>query len=133
MAGNLQFDLVSPERKLASVPATEVQIPGAEGDMTAMEGHSPTITTLRPGILRAVTSEGVKSYVVTGGFADISATGVTVLAERAIPAEEATSSVLDEILAEARSLADAAQPEDKAQAEKNVSDVAALRDAVLKH
>ena len=133
MAGNLQFDLVSPERKLASVSATEVQIPGAEGDMTAMEGHSPTITTLRPGILRAVTSEGVKSYVVTGGFADISATGVTVLAERAIPAEEATSSILDEILAEARSLADAAQPEDKAQAEKNVSDVAALRDAVLKH
>ena len=133
MAGNLQFDLVSPERKLASVSATEVQIPGAEGDMTAMEGHSPTITTLRPGILRAVTSEGVKSYVVTGGFADISASGVTVLAERAIPAEEATSSILDEILAEARSLADAAQPEDKAQAEKNVSDVAALRDAVLKH
>ncbi len=133
MAGNLQFDLVSPERKLASVPATEVQIPAADGDMTAMEGHSPTITTLRPGILRAMTSEGVKSYVVTGGFADISATGVTVLAERAIPAEEATSSILDEILAEARSLADAAQPEDKAQAEKNVSDVAALRDAVLKH
>ncbi|WP_283176967.1 F0F1 ATP synthase subunit epsilon [Gemmobacter sp. 24YEA27] len=133
MAGNLQFDLVSPERRLASVSATEVQIPGADGDMTAMEGHSPTITTLRPGILRAVTSEGVKSYIVTGGFADISPTGVTVLAERAIPAEEASSTILDEILAEARSLADAALPEDKAQAEKNVSDVAALRDAVQKH
>ncbi|MCL4066511.1 F0F1 ATP synthase subunit epsilon [Pseudomonas sp. GX19020] len=133
MAGNLQFDLVSPERRLASVPATEVQIPGADGDMTAMEGHSPTITTLRPGILRAVTSEGVKSYIVTGGFADISPSGVTVLAERAIPAEEASSTILDEILAEARSLADAALPEDKAQAEKNVSDVAALRDAVQKH
>ncbi|SEB39399.1 F0F1 ATP synthase subunit epsilon [Rhodobacter sp. 24-YEA-8] len=133
MAGNLQFDLVSPERRLASVPATEVQIPGADGDMTAMEGHSPTITTLRPGILRAVTSEGVKSYIVTGGFADISPSGVTVLAERAIPAEEASSTILEEILAEARSLADAALPEDKAQAEKNVSDVAALRDAVQKH
>ncbi|MBJ2150343.1 F0F1 ATP synthase subunit epsilon [Paracoccus sp. IB05] len=133
MAGTLQFDLVSPERRLASVSATEVQIPGADGDMTAMEGHSPTITTLRPGILRAVTSEGVKSYIVTGGFADISPSGVTVLAERAIPAEEASSTILDEILAEARSLADAALPEDKAQAEKNVSDVAALRDAVQKH
>lgn len=133
MAGNLQFDLVSPERRLASVSATEVQIPGADGDMTAMEGHSPTITTLRPGILRAVTSEGVKSYVVTGGFADISATSVTVLAERAIPTEEASSTLLDEILAEARSLADAALPADRAQAEKNVSDVAALRDAVQKH
>ena len=57
MAGNLQFDLVSPERRLASLQATEVQIPGAAGDMTAMEGHAPTITTLRPGILKAVSTE----------------------------------------------------------------------------
>ena len=46
MANTLQFDLVSPERKLASVQATEVQIPGADGDLTAMEGHAATITTL---------------------------------------------------------------------------------------
>ncbi|VDC26046.1 F0F1 ATP synthase subunit epsilon [Pseudogemmobacter humi] len=133
MAGNLQFDLVSPERKLASVPATEVQIPGAEGDMTAMEGHSPTITTLRPGVLRAVTAAGVQSFVVTGGFADISPASVTVLAERAIPVAEATPAVLDELLAEARAEAAAALPADKAQAEKTVNDVAALREAVLKH
>ena len=133
MAGNLQFDLVSPERKLASVAATEVQIPGAGGDMTAMEGHAPTITTLRAGVLRAVTAEGVKSYVVTGGFAEISAGGVTVLAERAIPVEEATGTVLDDILAEARSLAAAALPEDKDVAEKNLADVQALRDAVMTH
>ncbi|MDO7732626.1 MAG: F0F1 ATP synthase subunit epsilon, partial [Paracoccaceae bacterium] len=49
MAAAVQFDLVSPERRLASVQAVEVQIPGADGDMTAMEGHAPTITTLRPG------------------------------------------------------------------------------------
>lgn len=131
MAGNLQFDLVSPERKLASVAATEVMIPGADGDMTAMEGHAPTITTLRPGLLRAVTVEGVKSYVVTGGFAEISAGGVTVLAERAIPVEEATGTILDDILAEARSLAAAALPVDKDAADKVVADATALRDAVL--
>ena len=85
MANTLQFDLVSPERKLASVQATEVQIPGADGDMTAMEGHAATITTLRPGILKAVSAQGTQAFAVTGGFAEISATGVTVLAERAIP------------------------------------------------
>ena len=58
MAGAVQFDLVSPERRLASVQAVEVQIPGADGDMTAMEGHAPTITTLRPGILRVLSSDG---------------------------------------------------------------------------
>ena len=131
MAGELQFDLVSPERRLASVPATEVQIPAMAGDMTAMAGHLHTITTLRAGILRAGTAQGVKSYVVTGGFAEITATSVTVLAERAVPVEEASATVLDDILAEAKSLAEVALPSDKALAEKNVADVTALRDAVL--
>ena len=130
MANTLQFDLVSPERRLASVTATEVMIPGADGDLTAMEGHAPTITTLRPGSLRASTAEGVKSYVVTGGFAEISATGVSVLAERAVPVEEATGTIIDDILAEARSLAAVATPEMKDMAEKTLADVQALRDAV---
>ena len=110
MAGALQFDLVSPERKLASLAATEVQIPGADGDLTAMAGHAPTITTLRPGILKALGADGAKSYVVTGGFADITATGVSVLAERAIPVAEATAAraaragFLTKIMAKRRSI-----------------------------
>ncbi|WP_435257894.1 F0F1 ATP synthase subunit epsilon [Thioclava sp. FR2] len=124
----VQFDLVSPERRLASVQASEVQIPGADGDLTAMEGHAPTITTLRPGILRAVSSEGTKSYVVTGGFAEINATGVTVLAERAVPVEEASGTMMDAILAEARELASIALPEDKDMADKMVADILALKE-----
>lgn len=125
----VQFDLVSPERRLASVQATEVQIPGADGDLTAMEGHAPTITTLRPGILRAVASDGTKAYVVTGGFAEINASGVTVLAERAVPVEESSGSMMDALLAEARELAAVALPEDKDMAEKMVADIVALKEA----
>ena len=55
MADTLQFDLVSPERKLASVEATSVQIPGIGGDFTAMPNHAPFLTTLRPGVVRVVT------------------------------------------------------------------------------
>ena len=127
MANTLQFDLVAPERRLASFTATEVQIPGADGDLTAMEGHAPTITTLRPGILRAMGTDGMKSYAVTGGFAEISATGVSVLAERAIPLEEATGTVLDSLLDEARNLASVALPEDRDAAEKMVNDLLAMR------
>lgn len=133
MANTLQFDLVSPERRLASSPATEVMLPGADGDMTAMEGHAPTITTLRPGILRAVTPTGVQSYVVTGGFAEITQSGVSVLAERAIPVEEATGTVLDDLAAEARSLVAAALPDDKVHAEKLLNDILALKTAQLTH
>jgi F-type H+-transporting ATPase subunit epsilon len=127
MAGTVQFDLVSPERRLASVQASEVQIPGADGDLTAMEGHSPTITTLRPGILKAVASDGVKSYVVTGGFAEIGASSVSVLAERAVPLDEATPALFDALLAEARDAA--ASSEDKDIGDKLVNDMLALRAA----
>ena len=128
MAGNLQFDLVSPERRLASVQASEVQIPGADGDLTAMEGHAPTITTLRPGILKAVSSEGTKSYVVTGGFAEITAAGVSVLAERAVPVEEVTSALMDQLIADASEATAVAA--DKDAADKAMADLVALRAAV---
>ena len=128
MAGTLQFDLVSPERRLASVAASEVQIPGADGDLTAMEGHSPTITTLRPGILKAVSADGAKSYVVTGGFADITASSVSVLAERAVPVEEANAALFDGLVAEAREAA--AKATDKDAADKLVADILAMRAAV---
>jgi F-type H+-transporting ATPase subunit epsilon len=128
MAGTLQFDLVSPERRLASLAATEVQIPGADGDMSAMEGHAPTITTLRPGLLRATSAEGVKSYVVSGGFAEITATGISVLAEQAVPLEEMTPAIMEKLLADA-TLAAAVNP-DRDAADKAVADMLAVRAAI---
>ncbi|MFK7870191.1 MAG: F0F1 ATP synthase subunit epsilon [Roseobacter sp.] len=101
MADTMQFDLVSPERRLASAKVTSVQIPGADGDMTAMADHAPTITTLRPGVLIADGADGVTEFVVTGGFAEISAEGVTVLAERAMPKAEVTADHIAELVKEA--------------------------------
>lgn len=123
----LQFDLVSPERRLASLQATEVQIPGADGDLTAMEGHAPTITTLRPGVLRAIAASGTTAYVVTGGFAEITAAGVSVLAERAVPLDEANGALFDQLISEAREAA--ATTDDKDSAEKLVADMVAARAA----
>jgi F-type H+-transporting ATPase subunit epsilon len=128
MAGTLQFDLVSPERRLASVKASEVQIPGADGDLTAMEGHAPTITTLRPGILKAVSSEGTKAYVVTGGFAEISASGVSVLAERAVAMDDMTPALMEQLIADASQATSVAS--DKDAADKAMADLVALRAAV---
>ncbi|MGC3938220.1 F0F1 ATP synthase subunit epsilon [Roseobacter sp. EG26] len=101
MADTTQFDLVSPERRLASAQVVSVQIPGADGDMTAMAGHAPTITTLRPGLLTAEGPDGTTQYVVTGGFAEITATGVSVLAERAMPRDEVSADVHAELVKEA--------------------------------
>ncbi len=129
MAGTVQFTLVSPERSLASVDATEVQLPALQGDMTAMAGHVPTITTLRPGVLRAVAASGVRAFCVTGGFAEITATSVSVLAETATPVEETSGSILDAMIDEARSLAAVALPEDRAAADKMVNDLIQMKAA----
>ena len=99
---DFRFDLVSPERRLSSLAATSVQIPGADGDMTAMAGHAPTITTLRPGLLRVVHERGVEEFVVSGGFAEITATGVSVLAEQALPRSEMTAEAHARMVEEAR-------------------------------
>ena len=99
---NLQFDLVSPERRLASLEASEVVIPGADGDMTAMADHAPTITTLRPGFLSVKHGGGTDEYLVIGGFAEITPTGVSVLAEQALPREEVTQEVFDRLVKEAK-------------------------------
>ena len=127
MAGTLQFDLVSPERRLASVKASEVQIPGADGDLTAMEGHAPTITTLRAGVLKIASADGVKSFVVTGGFAEISASSVSVLAERAVPVEELTAALMDQLIADASEATAVAV--DKDAADKAMADLVAMRAA----
>lgn len=95
MAETVQFDLVSPERSLASLMVEQVQIPGADGDMTAMAGHAPTITTLRPGLLHVSGPDGDADYVVTGGFAEISETSISVLAERAIARSDVTQGDFD--------------------------------------
>jgi F-type H+-transporting ATPase subunit epsilon len=102
MANTMQFDLDSPERRLASGEATEVQIPGAVGDMTAMADHAATITTLRPGLLRVIGTDGTKEYLVTGGFAEISAASTSVLAEMALPRDEVTQDILAELVEAAR-------------------------------
>ncbi len=102
MAETVQFDLVSPERRLSSLQATEVQIPGADGDLTAMADHTPLITTLRPGILRVVHAAGTDEYIVSGGFAEINGASVSVLAEQAVPKGEFTQEHFDEMVSQAR-------------------------------
>lgn len=123
MADMMQFDLVSPERSLASAEVRAVDLPGAEGDLTAMPGHAPVIMTLRPGIVRA---EGVGEFVVTSGFVEINAGAVSVLAEQAFSRENCDKAELQAILDNARAKAEAAPAENRDMGEKLVADLVHL-------
>ena len=124
MADMMQVDLVSPERKLASGQVRAVQIPAAEGDMTAMAEHAATITTLRPGILISEGPDGETRYVVTGGFAEISPQGTSVLAERAFPANAEGRAALEGILQEMRTKAASLSGPEKDSLDKTADDLA---------
>ena len=136
MADTIQFDLVSPERLLASVEAREVQIPGADGDMTALPDHAPLITTLRPGVLTVTSASGSQAYVVTGGFAEINAESISVLAERAVPREDITQEQFKEMVDEANAKLQKAQdgyenvPGPVDEAAKLLADMVALGDEI---
>jgi|TARA_B110000459_G_C16546997_1_gene464830 F-type H+-transporting ATPase subunit epsilon len=126
----IQFDLVSPERKLASVEALEIQIPGADGDFTAMAEHAPMLTTLRPGLLSVTTNNNVTEYIVTGGFVEISGTNASVLAEQALPKAEVTREVIDNLIALATAALENIPPEDVDAANKRLSDTRILLELI---
>ena len=126
MADIMNFDLVSPERSLASFVATEVQIPGSEGDMTVMLNHAPILTTLRPGVLSVSGADGVSEYVITGGFAEVTAEGVTVIAEHAMVRSEVTQADMDRIVSLAKVALDGSNESTQDAAIKGHADVVNL-------
>ena len=133
MADTVQFNLVSPERSLAYMQVNEVQIPGSDGDMTAMADHAPTITTLRPGVLKVTGPEGDAEYVVTGGFAEIGESGISVLAERAIARadmDQATLKGMVDAATDAFAKAQDSKSEAADDIAKTLADTVALGDAL---
>lgn len=96
MAEPFQFDLVSPERLLLSEKVEQVVVPGSEGYFTVLKGHAPFMSTLRPGVLDVSRGSGVERIFVRGGFADVNAEGLTILAERALPLAEVDAAALAE-------------------------------------
>jgi len=88
MAATFNFELVTPERLVFSGEATQVVVPGAEGDFAVLVGHAPFISTLRPGILEVTLPQGSQRLLVKKGVAEADPTRLTVLAQTAVPVDE---------------------------------------------
>ena len=85
----IEFELVSPEKLLKSEPVEMVVIPGTEGDVGVLPGHSLLIAAVRPGVIDIHEGGQVReSIFVAGGFAEVSPERCTVLAEEAVPVAE---------------------------------------------
>jgi F-type H+-transporting ATPase subunit epsilon len=85
----VRFELVAPERLLASELVDMVVAPGAEGDFGVLPQHSLFMSLLRPGVIEIHDGGSVKQRIfVGGGFAEVNERGCIVLAEEALPVEE---------------------------------------------
>jgi F-type H+-transporting ATPase subunit epsilon len=82
------FDLVSPEKLAFSGEVDQVDIPGVEGDFGVLAGHAPVVAAMRPGILTVITGPSRQKIIVLGGIAEMSAKGLTVLADVATSLDE---------------------------------------------
>ena len=102
MAEKIHFDLVSPERMLLSEDVDMVTLPGTEGYFGVLAGHAPVISSLRPGVIEVTggTMPNLRLFV-RGGFAEVDAKKVIVLAEEAIPMTDFDVAALDKRIADA--------------------------------
>ena len=126
MATLMQFDLVSPEAALASMEVLSVQIPGSEGDFTAMPEHAPVITTLRPGIVKVNSDKGAFEYLVTGGFVEINADATSILAEQAYDKDNVSRDIIDGLIKDAENLVENVDADAKDSADKKLADTRLL-------
>jgi F-type H+-transporting ATPase subunit epsilon len=91
------FELVAPDKLMFSGEAESVLVPGSEGDFVVLKDHAPVMTALKPGVIAIEDAAGKhKRIFVRGGFADVNAGGLIVLAETALPEGELDGARLDQ-------------------------------------
>ena len=116
MADKVPFELVTPTRLLVSQDVDMVVVPGGDGDFGVLPGHSPLLSTVRPGTVDLHDGGRVTArFFVAGGFAEVTPDRCTVLAEEAAPLAELTRADADSRLAEARRLGEAAKTDGEKQ------------------
>lgn len=130
MAATFKFDLVSPERVLLSADAEQVVVPGVEGQFTVLAGHAPVVSAIMPGVIHVTLTNSKKAIFVKGGFAEVNAESVTVLAAHAFVIDEVDSRQLDSELA-ATEAALSAEKDDEAlrHISRAIEELKALRKA----
>lgn len=117
--GKVTFELVSPERLLASVEVDMVVVPGVEGDFGVLPGHAPFISALRSGVIDVHDGGKVTERIfVADGFAEVTPERCTVLAVEAVPLDRIDRAAVEKRIAGAElDLRDAANDQERVQAE----------------
>jgi len=85
---HLQLQIVSADRLLVNEQVDEVEIPGSEGSLGVLPGHTPLLATLQVGELWYRQGQEKHYLAIAFGFVEVQPDGVTILAQLAEPAQE---------------------------------------------
>ena len=97
------FELVTPTFLAISEDVDMVVVPGVDGDFGVLRGHTPILTTVRPGVIKMyIGGEVVKTFFIEGGIAEANPEKCTVLAEFIHNIEDITQQVVDARLSKAK-------------------------------
>lgn len=131
MAQAFAFELVSPEALVLSGEANEVVVPGNEGYFTVLANHAPFMSSVKPGVVDVVMADGTASKIfVRGGFADVSPSGFTLLAEQAVDLKDFDMSDLEQQIQNAKEDVADADGEKKVAASAVLAQLEEAREAV---
>ncbi|CAO3351321.1 F0F1 ATP synthase subunit epsilon [Azospirillum melinis] len=132
MADKVEFELVSPEKLLKSQPVDMVVVPGSEGDFGVLAGHSPMISTVRPGVIDVYEGDRIVDRVfVAGGFAEVTEARCTVLAEEAVALTDLDRAAVEKQIKDlSEDLDDSKSDAERAAAESKLAVARAKLDAL---
>lgn len=128
-----KFELISPEEKLISENVTMVTIPGEEGEFGVLEGHSPLLSAIKPGVVRVnkdSVNDNPRRIFVAGGFADVGPDHCTVLAEEVHDLSLVDVTTLDADIARLASEVAALDAEERPKHEAKLAIARAKRAAI---
>src|SRR3990167_2046892 len=89
MSSTIELDIVSAEASIFNGKVTFVSVTGAVGELGIQPGHSPLLTSLKPGQIRATLADGtVEVFYMSGGMLEVQPNMVSILADTAVRAED---------------------------------------------
>ncbi len=93
----ISFDLVSPENLIFNDKAGMIIVPGKDGDLGVLPGHSKVMSSLRPGRVMVYGEDKnlLKVFFVSGGFAEINPEKCIVLAESVVELNTLEKSLIE--------------------------------------
>lgn len=120
---DLRFVLITPEREVLNETVSKVVFTAHDGDIGVLPNRAPLMCELGVGAVTYTVGGANRSYFIEGGFAQVNDGVVTVLTDKAIPAEKLTRSDAEQADRDATSVTD---PEERGRAHRRAHAIRAL-------